>query len=186
MNGEAAKIFVPQGDSGPATAARSPPIVELAHFLVRALSLSYGVLSWTIVTLIFSLLAPLSLVFTPISYLLSPVFILVQALLDVFVFTPYAIVAAVARNLYPVYVFLATAVICALLLGFAARTMSSVIVRVLFTPRPKAKLPVPELEPEREAPPPPEPKEKEKSSLRTGTSKTRTRKRVSIKDERDR
>ena len=187
MNGGAAKMFVPQGNSGPATAARSPPIVELARFLVRALSLSYGVLSRTTIALLFSLLAPLSLIFTPISYLLSPVFVLIQVLLDVFVFTPYAIVAAVARNLYPLYVFLGTAVLCALALGFAARALSSVIMRVLFAPRrPKAKQPVPELEPEREAPPPPEPREKEKGSLRTSVSKTRTRKRVSIKEERDR
>ncbi len=186
MNREAAKIFARQGDSGPAAVARSPPIVELARFLARALTLSYGVLSRTTVALILSLLAPLSLLFTPISYLLSPVFILIQVLLDVFVFTPYSIIAAIAPNLYPVYVFLGAAVICALVLGFAARTVCSVILRILFAPRPKAKPPVPQLEPEREAPPPPEPKEKEKGSLRTGASKTRTRKRVSIKDERDR
>ncbi|KAI1797396.1 hypothetical protein LXA43DRAFT_878151 [Ganoderma leucocontextum] len=174
-------MFVHQGDSA---AARSPPIVELARFLARALTLSYGVLSRTTVALIFSLLAPLSLIFAPISYLLSPVFILIQVLLDVFVFTPYSIIAAVARNVYPVYVFLGAAIISALLLGFAARTVSSTIVRALFTPRPKPKPPVPELQPEREAPPPPEPKEK--GPLRTGVSKMRTRRRVSIREERDR
>ena len=182
--------FVHQGDSGPAAAARSPPIVELARFLTRALTLSYGVLSRTTVTLIFSLLAPLSLIFTPISYLLSPVFILIQVLLDVFVFTPYSIIAAIARNFYPLYVFFGSAVISALVLGFAARTVASVIVRVLFAPRSKAKpseVSVPEPQPEREAPPPPEfrEKEKEKGPSRATVSKTRTRKRVSIREERD-
>ena len=178
-------MLAQQSDTGPiqAAAASSPPIVEIARFLSGALTASLGVLSRTAVAIIFSLSAPISLLLTPAFYLLSPVFVLVQVLLDVFVFTPYAIVAAVARNVYPIYVLVGVATICALGLGFTARIVSTFILRALFAPRPKPKVVVQELKPERDAPPPPEPTEKR--ALRTSAPRTRVRKRVSIKEERD-
>ncbi|TBU46803.1 hypothetical protein BD309DRAFT_568459 [Dichomitus squalens] len=185
MSQNAANNVAQQGDSGPipAAIAASPPIVDIIRFLSSASTASFGVISRTTLAVIFTLLAPISLLLTPISYLLSPVFVLVQVLLDVFVFAPYAVTAAIARNVYPIYVLVGVAVICALVVGFTARIITSSILHAIFAPRAKPKAAVKELQPERDAPPPPEPREK--SAFRTGVPKTRVRKRVSIKEERE-
>ncbi|KAI0749607.1 hypothetical protein C8Q80DRAFT_634853 [Daedaleopsis nitida] len=160
--------------------ATSPPIVELAQLVARIFAASYTLVSRTTIAVLLSLLAPISLLYSPIAYLLAPVFVFTSVILDVFVFTPYAIVVAVARNVYPIYVFVGCAAICAALIGFSARMLSEGIKRMLFGPRrPREEqgddAPVPASEP------------KEKSAMKSSTApKTRVRKRVSIKEERDR
>ena len=159
-----------------AVIAASPPIVDLARLVGHFVAASYGIVSRTTVAVALTLLAPISLLYGPIAYLLAPVIVLSQVLLDVFLFTPYAIITSVARNVYPIYVFVGSAVICALILGGVARVVSTGIQRALFAPR-SASL---EMEPE------PEPKiVKEKSANKPSTPRTRLRKRVSIKEERD-
>ncbi|RPD61053.1 hypothetical protein L226DRAFT_612780 [Lentinus tigrinus ALCF2SS1-7] len=163
---------------GPATVvATSPPIVELAKLVGHFVAASYGVLSRTTVAVALTLLAPVSLLYGPIAYIFAPVIVLSRVLLDVFVLTPYAIITSVARNVYPIYVFVGSAVICALVLGMLARVVSAGLQKVLFGPRPAL-----EMEPEAEV----LVESKEKSAIKPATLKTRLRKRVSIKEERNR
>ncbi|TFK88834.1 hypothetical protein K466DRAFT_585190 [Polyporus arcularius HHB13444] len=162
---------------GSAAVVTSPPIVDLARLVGHFLAASYSLVSRTTVTVALTLLAPISLLYSPIAYLLAPVFVLLRVLLDVFILTPYAIITSVARNVYPIYVFIGSAVICALMLGGLARLLSSSIQNALFAPR-SAR---PEIEPEPKIPV----DAKEKSANKPATPKTRLRKRVSIKEERD-
>ena len=90
---------------GPAAViAASPPIVDFARLVGHFVAASYGIVSRTTVAVALTLLAPISLLYGPIAYLLAPVIVLSQVLLDVFLFTPYAIITSVARNVYPIYV----------------------------------------------------------------------------------
>ncbi|KAI0694660.1 hypothetical protein C8T65DRAFT_51696 [Cerioporus squamosus] len=87
---------------GPVAAVvASPPILDFARLVGHFLAASYALVSRTTVTLALSLLAPISLLYSPIAYLLAPVFVLARVLLNVFVLTPYAIITSVARNVYP-------------------------------------------------------------------------------------
>ena len=164
---------------GPAAViAASPPIVDFARLVGHFVAASYGIVSRTTVAVALPLLAPISLLYGPIAYLLAPVIVLSQVLLDVFLSAPYAIITSVARNVYPLYVFVGSAVICALILGGVARVVSAAIQHALFAPSSAG------LETESE----PEPKvpvdAREKSAPKPATPKTRLRKRVSIKEER--
>lgn len=169
------------GDAAPV--APSPPIVELLKLTGHILSGSYTLISRTTVGLLLSLLAPLSLLYSPIAYLLAPVVVLVQVLVDILVLTPYAIVASVARNVYPIYVFVGATALCTVAIGFAARLVATFVMHLLFAPpqrprgtnREEEEVQFSAVEP------------KEKSAMRQATtSKTRVRKRVSIKEERER
>ena len=57
----------------------------------------------------------------PISYLLAPFFVFLRILLDAFIFTPYAVIRAVLVNIYPIYVFLGTSLLCAACIELRAR-----------------------------------------------------------------
>ncbi|KAI9066323.1 hypothetical protein FKP32DRAFT_1610196 [Trametes sanguinea] len=149
----------------------SPPIVELARVAGHAVSLSFSYLSRGLSLITRSLLVPLPLLYNPVLYLLGPVIVLSQVLLDVFVFTPYGLVAALARNVYPIYVFVGAALICAALVGYLARMISVGLTYAIFASRsPSVSKPQ---ETARDLP-----------YLRDATPKTRIRKRVSIKEER--
>ncbi|KAH9945231.1 uncharacterized protein BXZ73DRAFT_38500 [Epithele typhae] len=170
MNSQPA--LLPKPDSGTVAASSpSPPIVELARFLAHLFTVSYRFFSQTTLTLVLSIFAPLTLIYSPISYLLAPVFVFLRVLLDLFIFTPYAIAASIARNVYPIYVFVGTALLCAICVGLVARAISSSIQHVLFAPP--------------EQPVSPNEAKSEKSSLKTSAPKPRVKKRVSIKKERD-
>ncbi|KAI0709950.1 hypothetical protein C8Q76DRAFT_740526 [Earliella scabrosa] len=172
-----------KGDGAPvaAAAAPSPPIVELAKFLGHVLNRSYALISRTTIGVLLSLLAPISFLYSPVAYLLAPVFVLTRVLLDVFVFTPYAIVVSVAHNLYPIYVFVGSAVLCAIVLGFFARAVSTGIVRAIFAPRkPRQDVEMEEDVPGSATEP------REKSAMKPAGPKTRVRKRVSIKEDKER
>ena len=96
-----------------------------------------------------SLAALITLLYYPLNYLFAPVIILAQVLFDLLVFTPYAIVLSVARDVYPIYVFVGATCLCALGVGYFARALSTVITRTFFTPRPQEKLPEELLPPRR-------------------------------------
>ena len=171
-----------KGNGTPSAGPQAPPIVELARFLGQALSVSYGFFSRTTVAIVLSLIAPVTLLYYPLTYLFAPVIVLAQVLIDLLVFTPYAIVLSVARNVYPIYVFVGATCLCALGVGYFARALSAGITRTFFTPLPQEKTDeLPE-----ELPSPVEPRS-EKSMLKaSGLPKPRVKKRVSIKEERTR
>ncbi|KAI0663778.1 hypothetical protein C8Q70DRAFT_378169 [Cubamyces menziesii] len=150
----------------------SPPIVELARLTGHALSLSFSYTAHGSVTLLRYILLPLPLLSTPLLYLLAPVFVLSQVLLDVFIFTPFTIVSVLVRNIYPVYVFVGAACICAAFVGYLARAITVGLTYAIFAPR--------------SAPPleEPEPTISREKGTTKNAQKARSRKRVSIKEER--
>lgn len=152
------------------TLSNEPPIVQFAHTAGHVLAISFSYLSRVSATFARLSFSPLSLVYNPIIYLLSPVIVLSQVLLQVFVFSPYNIILSIARNVYPIYVFVGVACICAAFFGYTARMVSIALTYVIFPPRPpkaSSQDPFPEKETSTSSPP-----------------KTRLRKRVSIKEER--
>ncbi|OSC99884.1 hypothetical protein PYCCODRAFT_1460490 [Trametes coccinea BRFM310] len=178
MSSPTATVFIQAAHTAQAAipaaspASTSPPIVELARVAGHAVSLSLSYLSRGLSVLARSLLVPLPLLYTPLLYLLGPVIAFAQVLLDIFVFAPYAIVAFVARNVYPIYVFVGAALICAALVGYLARMISVGLTYAIFAPR----SPPPAFKHQETA--------REMPYLRDATPKTRMRKRVSIKEER--
>ncbi|KAI0325441.1 hypothetical protein GY45DRAFT_241844 [Cubamyces sp. BRFM 1775] len=158
----------------PATSATStsPPIVELARLTGHALSLSFSYTVRGLATSARYLLLPLPLLSTPLLYLLAPVLVLSQVLLDILVFTPYTIFTVLARNIYPIYVFVGIACICAMFVGYLARAISVGLTYAIFAPR---STPLPEA---------PESAVSREPSTPRSPQKTRIRKRVSIKEKR--
>ncbi|KAH9945219.1 uncharacterized protein BXZ73DRAFT_39030 [Epithele typhae] len=173
--------LLPRPDGGTlAASSPSPPIVELARFLAHLLTISYRFLSQTTLALALSIFAPLTVLYSPVSYVLAPIFVFLRVLLSLLVLTPYAIATSLAQNAYPIYVFVGAALLCALCVGILARAISSGIQRALFAPsHPRSRARVAG----NPSPPPAVPKS-EKSSLRTSASKPRVKKRVSIREER--
>ncbi|KAI0368032.1 hypothetical protein BV20DRAFT_969889 [Pilatotrama ljubarskyi] len=175
MSSPTATVYIhttPSASLPVASAATTPPpIVEIARVAGRGLALSLSYLSRGSIAAVRYLLSPLSLLYIPVLYLLGPVIVLSQVLLDVLVYTPYSIIATVVRNVYPIYVFVGAACICAAFFGFLARLVATSLVYAIFAPRPPSPVDSPE------APP-------EKVAVRPAAPKTRLRKRVSIKEER--
>ncbi|KAI0833659.1 hypothetical protein BC628DRAFT_1344751 [Trametes gibbosa] len=148
--------------------SNSPPIIHFARIAGHALALSFSYLSRFSATLASHLLVPFALAYVPIHYLLSPAIVLVQVLLELFVFAPYAILAAAVRNIYPIYVFVGVACICSAFLGYVARLISKGLTYAVYTPRPKVAV---------SADPPPD-----AAPANAVTSKMRVRKRVSYQE----
>ncbi|KAI8982732.1 hypothetical protein BD414DRAFT_418916 [Trametes punicea] len=177
MSSPTATIFIQAPSTAPAVisaasaTSSSPPIVELARVAGNVIALSFSYLSHGLAIVTRSLLVSLPLLYNPVIYLLGPVIVFSQVLLDVFVFTPYAIIVSLLRNVYPIYVFVGAACICAALVGSLARLISIGLVYAIFPPRPKASVKTVE-------------KTLERANPKAATPKTRLRKRVSIKEER--
>ncbi|KAI0648953.1 hypothetical protein C8Q79DRAFT_948045 [Trametes meyenii] len=172
MSSPTAAVYVLATSSAESIASvtsNPPPIVEFARVAGHILTLSFSYLSRGVVTLTRSLSTPLALLYTPVLYLLAPAIVLSQILLEIFVFTPCAIVASLTRNIYPIYVFVGAACICSALLGSAARIVASALAYALFAPR---------------TPPTPKDETREKEASKPPVPKTRLKKRVSIREER--
>ncbi|KAH9902622.1 hypothetical protein C8Q73DRAFT_12660 [Cubamyces lactineus] len=155
-----------------AATSTSPPIVELARLTGHALSLSFSYTARGSMTLARYILFPLPLLSAPLLYLLAPVLVLSRVLLDIFVFAPFTIFSVLARNIYPIYVFVGVACICAAFVGYLARAISIGLTYAIFASR---------------SPPPsetPEPAISREKSTPRSPQKMRSRKRVSIKEER--
>ncbi|KZT63667.1 hypothetical protein DAEQUDRAFT_101174 [Daedalea quercina L-15889] len=121
-------------------AATRPPIVGLLRLASSLLgivaplarrSFSYVVSKpfWT----------TFALAYHPISYLLAPLFVFLNVLLDAFVLTPYTIVKAIAINVYPVYVFLGASLLCAACVGLGARLWVQALRYTIFGPKPTSR-----------------------------------------------
>ncbi|KAH9936606.1 uncharacterized protein B0H18DRAFT_327425 [Fomitopsis serialis] len=121
-------------------ASTSPPIVELLRFASSSFSvvatfarrsLSYAISKplWT----------ALAVLYHPLSYLLAPFFVFLNVLLDAFILTPYAVVKAIAVNVYPIYVFLGASLLCAACIGLGARLWVRAIRYTIFGPKPASR-----------------------------------------------
>ncbi|KAI0349748.1 hypothetical protein OH77DRAFT_1172132 [Trametes cingulata] len=175
MSSPTATVYIHATPSGSlpvaSAAATPPPIVEIARVAGHGIALSFSYLSRGSTTAIRYLLSPVSLLYNPLLYLLAPVIVLAQVLLDLLVFTPYSVIITVARNVYPIYVFVGAACICAAFFGFLARMVATSLTYAIFAPRPPTSTQPPEAV-------------SEKAAMRSAAPKTRLRKRVSIKEER--
>ncbi|KAI0671889.1 hypothetical protein C8Q78DRAFT_1031291 [Trametes maxima] len=172
MSSPTATVYVhatPSAEPLASVTSNPPPIVEFARVAGHVLTLSLSYLSRGTVILTRSLTTPLAVLYNPLLYLLAPAIVLLQILLEIFVFTPYAIMASLIRNVYPIYVFVGAACICSALLGSIARIVTSALAYALFAPR---------------TPPTPKDEVQEKKASTSAIPKPRLRKRVSIREDR--
>ncbi|KAI0775050.1 hypothetical protein BD413DRAFT_444584, partial [Trametes elegans] len=109
-----------------------PPIVQFGRVAGHVLTLTFSYLSRATVLTSRYMHVPLSVLYTPITYLLGPVIVLSQVLLQIFVFSPYALLSSLIRNVYPIYVFVGAACICAATVGYVARLVSTGLVYAFF------------------------------------------------------
>ncbi|KAH8100119.1 hypothetical protein BXZ70DRAFT_1008627 [Cristinia sonorae] len=112
--------------ASPATVANDaqPPIVYFLQLLQQFLSATFaltGYIAPTVRGILSILLKPISTASTPVIYLFAPVFVLTNILFEVFVLTPYYVLAYVLHAVYPLYVLVGTAFICACAVGLGAR-----------------------------------------------------------------
>ena len=105
----------------PTEAAQEVPIVRIFRFLVKSVSVALPYTLWFIRFTIPKLAAPISFLLRVISYLLSPVYHFVTALLNVFVVAPYNAMLHLAYDLYPFYVFVVVACLWSAVMGWIAR-----------------------------------------------------------------
>ena len=122
----------------PASVAEQPPIVYFlqlaskfsviaANFLLQGLRITWSLISY-ILNPIGSLVAAFS---TPILYILSPLFLLMNLLTTILVYPPYNILVQSMHALYPVYAFLFIAIAIASAIGFSAR-LGTYATRLIF------------------------------------------------------
>ena len=135
----------PHATASPPSPA-SPPIFELLRFASYSLSVVFTYTRRSFSYLISQpLWTTLAIAHRPVSYLLAPFFVFLSILLDMFIFTPYAIVKAVLVNVYPIYVFLGASLLCAACIGLGARLWVQAIRYVIFgskrTTRPPPAVP---------------------------------------------
>ncbi|KAI0346186.1 hypothetical protein BDW22DRAFT_1352209 [Trametopsis cervina] len=105
-----------------------PPIVELLQ-LAYTLVLSSLAFLWTATTYLFSALrtaslpltALLSVLYTPISYVVAPFILSVTILVGALVATPFTILRGILADFYPIYSFLVVSCVYAALIGLCAR-----------------------------------------------------------------
>lgn len=114
-----------------------PPIIYLFHLLLQASSILYAALSLTTRALTSTfrfILTPIVVVSSPILYILSPFLLFLRVTIQVFILTPYRVTVYLLDELYPVYAFVGTAVICATLVGLGARLAIWGVNWMLFDP----------------------------------------------------
>ena len=114
----------------PSQAQTSPPISSILPLVSTAFSTSLSGLShvvWLFNAIFFSLLYPILAIIPIPIYLLSPVIITSQILLDLFVVLPYRAVVYVSQALYPLYAFLGVACLSGAIIGFGGRQIVSLV-----------------------------------------------------------
>ena len=119
--------------------ATTPPIVYFFQLALGILSTAYSATlvffssAWSLSKAIFSPIRSLVSAFsTPLLYILAPVIVLGRILLEVLVLAPYSLVTGVAREVYPIYVFVGAACIWAAFIGFCARGVTSYMQLAMF------------------------------------------------------
>ncbi|CDO75167.1 hypothetical protein BN946_scf184866.g8 [Trametes cinnabarina] len=176
MSSSTATVFIQAAHTAQAAipaaspTSTSPPIVEVARVASHLISIASTYILRGLSAIIRSIIVPLPFLYKPLLYLLGPVIVFAQVLLDIFIFTPYGITVTLARNVYPIYVFVGVACLCAGLIGYLARAVAAGLTYAIFSPRSRL---------------PPKKRETtlERNYTQNGTPKTRLRKRVSIKEE---
>ncbi|KAH9841797.1 uncharacterized protein C8Q71DRAFT_348888 [Rhodofomes roseus] len=115
----------------------SPPIVELLRFASSLLSVLAALTRRSFSYVVSKpLWTTLAIAYRPLSYLLAPLFVFVNVLLNAFILTPYAVVRAIAVDVYPIYVFVGASLLCAACVGLGARLWVQAIRSTIYGPRP--------------------------------------------------
>lgn len=119
--------------------ALPPPIVQVlpyisqaASFLLTATTITFQTL-FSLITQVsshLSIISPLPI----ISYLLAPIIVFFQILVDLLVFTPYSITIYALDAFYPIYVFCGVACIAGATIGVIARGIAMLLVTVSVGP----------------------------------------------------
>ncbi|KDQ52941.1 hypothetical protein JAAARDRAFT_39658 [Jaapia argillacea MUCL 33604] len=116
----------------PTAGNQPPPIVHILSLLSASFSLIFRVFSYFTYTLLsllhFSFLSPVSFLFKPLLYILSPLTTLIAIIGDTFVFIPYEIIVGVAGWVYPLYVFVGVACLVGAVVGFGGRVVGGGLV----------------------------------------------------------
>jgi len=116
-----------------------PPIRQILPLLSTAVSFilsNIPVVVRSLVKLSSWVSYPLSLLslLPAVQYALAPFTVLIQVVLDTFLFTPYNISLYLLDVFYPVYVFCGAACICAMMLGIFARILVRATTSILMNP----------------------------------------------------
>jgi len=124
-----------------ADARIAPPLERVLPYVVSGVSAAVSIAStfarfviflFSIASRIIGFLSPLPIIL----YLLAPVFVFVDVIADTFIRWPYAIALYVSDAFYPIYVFFGVACIIGLLIGGAARLLSTFLVNILVVEEP--------------------------------------------------
>lgn len=114
-----------------APSTTTPPIVQIFQLAINVASKSLSVallLSSSLWSLARTTLSPVlsftSLAASPILYLLGPVIVLSAILFDILIVSPYHMFVSGAKTVYPLYVFVGIACICASCIGLCARGLT--------------------------------------------------------------
>ena len=161
-----------------AAADSQPPIVYFYESAIRFLALAASTLVvvsgyvWTFLRAIISpVVALVDALSSPIRYLLSPAFVLINILLEIFVYIPYNFFSDLGHAFYPIYTFVFIAVAFAGAIGFSARIGTYLAKMILLhTPPPTPQ----------QQPPPPVVEEKQSERSK---QKMPARRVVQIKEE---
>ncbi|KIP10457.1 hypothetical protein PHLGIDRAFT_230380 [Phlebiopsis gigantea 11061_1 CR5-6] len=154
-----------------------PPIVHFTLLALGFFSKVFSALSflssqaWAVTTTtIVPLRLLLSVLSTPLIYVLSPVIVLANILAQIFLVGPYNLATAFLKAIHPIYVFVGIACIVAAAVGLCARGAVYVL-HAFFISEPTE----PEVVPE----------DKTTPVVKAEETRPRTRKKVSIKEEAD-
>jgi len=112
----------------------TPPILQLLPFLSASLSTLSSVLSyifWVALSAVAYLITPLTLLASALAYIFAPPILLLRALVDILVITPYHVTVYIFQALYPVYVFVGVACIIGAVIGLLARTLANMAGKAL-------------------------------------------------------
>lgn len=111
-----------------AAADSQPPIIYFYEAATRLLAVAASTLVivsgyvWGFLRAVISPIVNLvNTLASPIRYLLSPAFVLINLLLEVFIYIPYNFFSDLGHALYPIYTFVFIAVVFAGAIGFSAR-----------------------------------------------------------------
>lgn len=117
--------------------ANQPPIVYILQVLPRVISFIGSLLSLIGRALVGTgrfILTPVFVASTPLLYILAPVIVFIRVLIESLILTPYRIVTYLLDALYPVYVFVGTACLCAGVVALGARLIIYAAGQVLLEP----------------------------------------------------
>lgn len=130
------------------TAASQPPIFYFLEVASRFLTICVSALSHVSILIAWltnTVFKPIGFIFvalsSPILYLLSPAFLFINLVMNIFIYTPYNALVLLMHALYPLYSFLFVAVAFATVIAFSARIGAYLAKLLLLYPQQVQKLP---------------------------------------------